>query len=161
MILMESSMNKYNINIPKLCEICGLGILISEPVPINGGFLHRMYDVKTEKGHFAVKALNPNITAREKALSNYRFSEIIANRVSEKIKVSCANEYNGSHLQNIDGQYYLIYNYINGQTIGTDDITIEHSYKMGSILAQIHSTDFSDISSDSDYEEAVTLIDYE
>lgn len=154
-------MNTYNINISKLCELCGLGILLSEPAPINGGFLHRMYDVKTDKGHYAVKALNPNIMTREKAVLNYKLSEIVANKVSEKINVSCANKYNNSHLQNIDGQYYLIYDYINGQTIGTDEITAGHSYKIGRILAIIHGMDFSEISFNSDNEENSLAVDFE
>ena len=154
-------MNTYNINIPRLCETCRLGVLVSDPTPINGGFLHRMYDVKTARGHYAIKALNPNIMIRKEAVLNYKLSEIIANKVSEKIKVSCANNYNGSYLQNIDEQYYLIYDYINGQTIGTDEITAEHSYKIGSILAIIHNTDFSEVPYDSDSDETSVVIDFE
>lgn len=138
-------MKEYNINIPKLCEICAIGKLVSEPVQMEGGFLHRMYDVRTEIGRYAVKALNPNIMARDSAVSNYIFSEKVSERMSHKIPVSCAVSFKGTQLQNTDDQYYLIYDYIDGQSIGTDDISPEHSYKIGEVLAHIHNTDFFDL----------------
>lgn len=119
--------------------------MICKPVQMKGGFLHRMYEIRTDIGKFAIKALNPNIMIRADAITNYALSEMAANRSATKIKVSCANEYNGSYLQKHDNQYYLVYDYVNGSIIGTDKITPEHSYRMGKILAEIHSCDFSDI----------------
>lgn len=135
-------MNSYNINIEKLCKHCGIGDLIAEPVPISGGLLHKMFDVHTFAGRFAVKALNPNIMQRAGAASNYVSSEKIANYLSEKTLVSCTNYYN-SFLQNADGQFYLVYDFIDGKVLSLSEIKPEHSYQIGASLAKIHSTDFS------------------
>ncbi len=55
-----------------ICEELGLG---APPARLTGGFLHRMESLFTEKGRYAVKLLNPDIMAREDALSNYAAAE--------------------------------------------------------------------------------------
>lgn len=68
--------SSYHINFSKLCEKYNLGQLTTEPEQpeqVHGGFLHRMYQLKTDKVEYAVKALNPQIMKRETAMNNYIF----------------------------------------------------------------------------------------
>lgn len=129
----------YKINIPALCNILELGGLVSEPAPLSGGLLHKMFDVKTSAGRFAVKALNPNIMERPEAFSNYIFSEETAERLSQRIAVSCAKRFDGKFLHNLDGQYYLVYDFIEGQAVLPHEISPQHAYKVGEVLGEIHS----------------------
>ena len=49
--------------------------LKGEPVPLDGGFLHRMYRVETREGTFALKLLNPFVMRRETAPDNFAKAE--------------------------------------------------------------------------------------
>lgn len=128
----------YNINIPALCDMLGLGGLVSEPAPLSGGLLHKMFDVKTSAGRFAVKALNPNIMERPEAFFNYVFSEETAERLSRRIALSCAKRFNGEFLQKLDGQFYLVYDFIEGRAVPPNEISPRHAYKVGAVLGEIH-----------------------
>ena len=44
-----------------ICRQCGLGEPVSQPFPLNGGFLHKMYGLTTDQGTFALKLLNPMV----------------------------------------------------------------------------------------------------
>ncbi|MDE7288030.1 MAG: aminoglycoside phosphotransferase family protein [Oscillospiraceae bacterium] len=128
----------YNINIPALCDMLELGRLVSEPKPLSGGLLHKMFDVETELGRFAVKALNPNIMERPKAYSNYIFSEETAEKLSERIAVSCAKKFDGKFLNQFDGQYYIVYDFIEGQAVLPHKVNPQHAYKIGEAIGEIH-----------------------
>ena len=45
---------------------CGFGTLICPIEPVSGGFMHRMYKVKTDSGIYAVKHLNPEVMKRRR-----------------------------------------------------------------------------------------------
>ncbi len=49
--------------------------LTGEPVPLDGGFLHRMYRVETRDGTFALKLFNPFVMRRETAPDNFARAE--------------------------------------------------------------------------------------
>jgi len=143
-------MNGYNIQINKLCMKTGLGNLLFEPLPIQGGLLHKMYDVRTSTGRYAVKALNPEIMKRNGVYEQYVESEKIAHELSQVIDVSFANSYGGNCIQQVEGQFYLIYDFKEGQSLKLDEITPEHAYKMGSVVAKIHNMDFAGLKREND-----------
>ncbi|MDE7298697.1 MAG: phosphotransferase [Lachnospiraceae bacterium] len=139
----------------RLCRMLGLGKLTREPRALSGGFLHKMFEVNTETGHFAVKALNPEITARPGALKNFSVSEQIANRLKGIIPVGCARAFRGEYVQELDGQYYLVYDFLPGRALSAGEITPEHAARIGAVLAKIHGADFSGIKlSDGDFGES-------
>lgn len=59
----------------QICKEYNLGKLVSEPVTLTGGFLHKMYGIRTAKGKYAIKLLNPYVMKREDAKENYRIAE--------------------------------------------------------------------------------------
>lgn len=138
-------MSGYNIQIEELCKKTGIGCPLKEPRPILGGLLHRMYDVTTKSGRFAVKALNPEIMKRSGVYRQYVESEKIAHKLSQVIDVSSANSYDGNSVQEIDGQFYLIYDFLEGRSLEPDEIAPEHAYEIGAVVAKIHDTDFSEL----------------
>ncbi len=133
----------YNIQIEKLCRKIKIGDIIGTPCQIQGGLLHRMYDVNTTTGRFAVKALNPVIMERKDTYNNYVLSEKIAYELSHVIEASHANIYNGTYVQELEGQYYLIYDFKEGKPLEQGEISPEHAYGIGAVVAKIHGTDFS------------------
>lgn len=135
-------MTGYNIQHEKLCKTLQLGELIYEPQELSGGLMHKMLAMQTTTGKYAIKALNPKVMARPEAVQNIINSEKIACIVSENINAVPAKIYNKA-LQEIDGQYYLVFDWCDGKNIFGDDITAFHCEKMGQILAKIHRTDFT------------------
>lgn len=150
----------YNFNFDMLFSNLGLGKILEKPKTLLGGHLHKMFWLRSQSGEYAVKALNPQIMLRPKALQNYIDSENIAEIAAKNICAVAANRYNKMSVQNCDGQYYLIYNYLNGKSIGYDEITSEHCKKMGSILADIHKTDFSTLKLHDDYSSVEDNVDW-
>ncbi len=139
---------QYNLNFEKLCSELQLGELISLPKPITGGLLHRMYAIETTHANYAVKALNPQIMIRPAAVQNYMDSEKIANVAAEHIHAQPAKKLNGASMHNIENQFYLVFDWIEGQRLEQDEVTINNSSLMGTILADIHKTDFRQLELD-------------
>ncbi|PFT64851.1 aminoglycoside phosphotransferase [Bacillus cereus] len=129
----------------KLCVESQLGEMAGVPVSISGGLLHKMYAIETHKGKYAIKILNPQIMIRPDAMMNYINSERIANLVSEKVPAVPAKIINGDVIKTIDNQFYIVFDWIEGKTLKPNTINCSHSEKIGSILADIHRTDFSEL----------------
>lgn len=135
----------YKLNFEKLCSELALGDIVGTPTAISGGLLHRTYALVTSLNKYAVKALNPQIMLRPEAITNYIQSERIASKLAGSIAAQPAMIFNGNAVHHIEGQYYLVFQWIDGQTFQSMDITPLHCEKMGTILAQIHRTDCSSI----------------
>lgn len=152
----------YKIDLVKLCEEIGLGQLQIDPQPIQGGLLHKMFKVKTEKGEFAVKALNPQIMLRENVKKNYIFSEDIVNIVHQnKINSIPALSFGGEVIYNLDGQFYMIFPWFNGKPLEINNIDVGKCEIIGKLLAKIHRLDFSSIFKNIENNSHVCLIDWE
>lgn len=142
---------EYNINLSGLLSSLGLGKLIREPLPITGGHLHHMFDAQTESGHYAIKAINPQVIARPDARQNYINSEDIARIASKYIPALPANVYGNTALQDFEEQTYLIYNYLDGETLTPERLTPSHCKEIGRLLATLHLIDFSELGLYDDY----------
>lgn len=134
---------QYNIQIDKLFKVLGISNLIRETQVITGGLLHKMYGIQTDKGNYAVKALNPQIMRRPGVIQALINSELIATHLSNSIPALAAIRFNGNVLNCIDGQYYMVFDWVDGKSLKPDEIKPEHCKVMGTYLAKIHSTDYS------------------
>jgi len=143
--------HQYNLQFDKLCESLKLGEVSSAPHAITGGLLHRMFAVETTKGKYAIKALNPQIMARPTAMRNYIRSENIANIASNRVPALPVKIIKDKAIHEIDNQFYLIFEWIDGCSLKSHKIGKIHCEKMGSIVARIHTTDFTSIEKDNDH----------
>lgn len=126
----------------KICLQCGLGTLECEPVPLKGGFLHKMYSLFTDKGKYAVKLLNPFIMQRETAHENYRTAEELEAILEQSsIPIIPALKFDGRKMQEIDGQFFYLYNWYGGKALDSRSVTEYHCSAIGSVLARIHALD--------------------
>lgn len=101
-----------------------------------------MFRVETHSDIFAVKALNPNITSRPDALQNYTRSERFAQSLAVKIPSLPAKEWDGSTLHEIDQQMYQVFDWVDGKSLTSNEISPKHAEMIGGILADIHNNDF-------------------
>lgn len=113
---------QYNVNLEKLCLMLELGDLASNPEFLTGGLLHKMYAVETTQGKYAIKALNPQIMTRPKAIQNYIISEKIANVAAINVPALPARQFNGTSLQQLDNQYYLVFDWVDGRSLNANEI---------------------------------------
>lgn len=137
--------NQYNLQLENLCMRLQLGEPVSAPKEISGGFLHRMYAVETTKGKYAIKALNPQIMARPTAKLNFVMSERIADIAADHIPALPAKTFHGASLQELYEQFYLVFDWHDGQNLKAHEIHAAHSEKIGAILADLHRVDFSEL----------------
>lgn len=143
----------YHLQFEALCHICNLGKIVTKPQMMSGGLMHRMFAIETTKGKYAVKALNPQIMARSSAHNNYVRSEQIAEIVSTCVPALPAQIIENRCIHHIDNQFYLVFDWLDGATLKPNKINEFHCKKLGSILADIHKTDFSQIQSNRNIED--------
>ena len=117
----------------------GLGNHIAVVESVSGGFMHRMYKVKTDRGIYAVKHLNSEIMKRPDAQENYARAEQIETILEKNnIPIVPALVLGGKKMQNIDGQFFYVFKWHKGQIADWNHITKEECYKAGNILGRIH-----------------------
>lgn len=133
---------QYNLKFDKLCNSFDLGQLLGEPKQLTGGLLHRMYDVETTSGKYAIKALNPQVMLRPKARPDILNGERIAAYAARFIPSLSAKQFEDTVILEIDGQHYLVYDWIDGKSLFGENITTSHCEKIGCILGKIHTIDF-------------------
>jgi Ser/Thr protein kinase RdoA (MazF antagonist) len=148
----------YNFRFEELSKMLDLGQIIGVPKAVSGGYLHRVFCIETDRGKFAVKALNPEIMQRPTAVMNYIRSEQISNIAAITVTALPAIKHNDNSLHKIDNQFYLVFNWVNGISLKLGDIELNHCYKMAVILAAIHGIDYTcliDSSEDADHSERI------
>lgn len=118
-----------------------LGIL-DEPIPLSGGFMHKMYALRTKRGRFAVKLLTPHIMMREDAMANYAEAERLEQRLQDEgIPILPALSFDGKKMQEAAGQYFYLFDYFDGKPVMGKEITSYHCMEIGKALALIHGID--------------------
>lgn len=126
----------------KMIEELDLGTLIEPISRVSGGLTHRMFKIFTDKGKYIVKLLNPNIMKRPTAMNNFNTADKFEEILKEKgIDAVYSLKFNNKKMQEIDGQYFYVYEWFDGKSLKDNEITIEHCKKMGKLLARIHNID--------------------
>ena len=116
--------------------------LKGDPVPLNGGFMHKMYRIDTERGIYALKLLNRFVMQRETAMDNFAEAERLERLLEERgVPILPALTIDGRKMQEIDGEYFYLFDYYDGKPLCADEITEYHCAQMGSVLAAIHDAD--------------------
>jgi len=135
----------YDLQFEKLCGVLQLGDLRCEPKPLTGGLLHRMYALQTATGKYAVKALNPQVMLRPRAMSDITNGERIAQVAARVIPALPAKQFDDRVIPEIDGQYYLVYDWLEGKPLYNDNISPINCEQIGAILGKLHTIDFSSL----------------
>lgn len=126
----------------RICERYGLGTPECPPTALTGGFLHKMYSMFTESGKYAVKLLNPYIMQRDTAMENYRIAEELERRLElGGIPILPALTFDGTKMQEMDGQYFYLFDWYDGKALKSEEIRASHCETVGGLLARIHGLD--------------------
>ena len=126
-------------NMQRLCACLGLGDLIAEPTPLQGGFLHRMVRLTTTHGDYAVKCLNPHVMSRPTAAANFAAAERLERQLEQTdLPLLPALTIGGQKMQMVDGRYYYVFDYYPGVALTDDAITPVHCRRIGWLLATLH-----------------------
>lgn len=112
---------------------------------VYGGYMHKLYRLQTTSGVYAVKLLNPEIMKRPAVFDNYAVAENLEDILQKNgLPVVTALEFNGKKMQKLDGQYFYVFDWINGRTLDDKEITSAHAGQIGALLATIHAIDKTD-----------------
>lgn len=122
-----------------------LGELLTEPDPLSGGLLHKMFLLQTTTGTYAIKLLNPIILSRPTARQKFIDSERIVTALAGEVSALPALTINGSALHQIGTQYYLVFPWVDGLTLLIDQVTPDHAEQIGKQLGRVHSADLSSL----------------
>ncbi len=127
----------------------GLGEISSPIENVSGGFMHRMYKVTVSDNgvedckSFAVKHLNPEIMKKPQAHSNYARSEKLEGILEQAhIPIVPALCFDGKKMQEIDGNFFYIFDWHDAKLTDWDNITDEQCFLAGNMLGRIHAIDF-------------------
>lgn len=135
-------MTNTNDILTAVSENLQLGKVLEIPVQVTGGFMHRMFKLVTENGKYIVKLLNPNIMKRPTAMGNYKIADTIEAILKQNnIPAVYALDFNGRKMQELNGQYYYIFDWYDGKALKDGEIKFAHCEKIGEVLAQIHNID--------------------
>ena len=133
-----------NLKLEQLIRQNNIATKVNKIEKVTGGLSHKMYKVETDKAIYAVKELNPGIMKREKAYSNFVFSEKVA-RIAKENEISSvgAINFNNDVIVKIENSYFMVFEWLEGKTLKAEEIKEIHCEIIGKILAQIHNIDFS------------------
>ncbi|MGG4166468.1 aminoglycoside phosphotransferase family protein [Rossellomorea vietnamensis] len=152
---------KYYLDFKEMCRTSLLGELVSKPKLLTGGLLHRMFAVETTQGKYAIKLLNPEIMKRPTAFQKYLNSEKVSNFVSNFVPAISAEKINEDFIQRVNDQYYLVFKWLDGETLRQINIDNRHCEEIGRILADIHMTDFSSLGITNEINDKNHIIDWD
>jgi len=124
----------------QLCSLYGLGDLLTLPRPVTGGLLHRLWEIETTSGHFAVKQLNSQIMQKLNIREAYRRSEQFAvEMIGAGIPtVTALNSMAHDTVQVIDDITVIVYQWVNGIALKPASVNAGQAYQIGQILGKIH-----------------------
>ena len=128
--------------IAALVHRLGLGRIKDEIRPVKGGLMHRMYRVQTEKGIYALKALNPQIMKRPEAQQNFATAEALEQVLEDHgLPIVPALHFGGKKMQEEEGHYYYFYDWNDGKITDWNTISEDQCFCVGRILGQMHAID--------------------
>ena len=125
----------------KICQKLNLGAPTSSAKRIYGGLLHKMWKLTTDQNSYAIKELSSHIDFKNQAIkNNYELSERIATMfANEGIPSISAVHKDGDYLLEIDGEFFLIYPWVNAKTWPSNQtIADQHGIKIAALISKIH-----------------------
>ena len=126
----------------RISHLLELGPVTEPPRRLTGGFLHSMYSLFTERGKYAIKLLNPHIMARPQAMDNFLRAEALETRLEQaSVSILPALTFGGRKMQQVDGQYFYVFDWFDGRALQSDSVREEHCTAVAGQLARIHAID--------------------
>lgn len=118
---------------------------------VTGGLTHQMYSVITDKHHYAVKVLNPNIMKRKDALTNFHRAAMLEDRLKEN-EVAALYYIVANHqkLQKWKGYYCCLFDWFDGK-VWEGDASSYQCEQIALLLSSIHNIDRKQVKIEKNY----------
>ena len=130
----------------KVCDYISSGTLYEVPTKLESNPIFKLYKVVTEKGNYIIKLMNEQLTSNKLYLESLYNAEKLENKLKENnIPLIDANIYNGTKLQTLDNKYFYVYDYYEATPLELHNVILEHCKTIGTILGEIHHTDFQTV----------------
>ena len=152
-----------NLFFNKIVQQLDLGMIIDGPEEVVGGLTHKMFRVFTDKGRYIVKMLNPNIMKNSTSFDDCDKAEFYEELLKQNdIKAIYSCVFNNKKMQEIEGQYFYVYEWYDGKALKDEEITSYHCEEMAKAVAKIHNIDlvnqeFNDKEKNIDFEYYINL----
>jgi Ser/Thr protein kinase RdoA (MazF antagonist) len=125
--------------IAQLCATYGLGAPVAAPQAVPGGLLHHVWRLRTARGDFAVKELNPEIARRPGIREVFRRTERIAAAMAAAgVPAVAALDAEGEPARDVDGATALVYPWVEGETLLPVTASPARARRIGAVLARMH-----------------------
>jgi Ser/Thr protein kinase RdoA (MazF antagonist) len=130
-------------HVEQLCDRLALGHPRGRPQSVAGGFHHRMWQLDTTGGRFAIKQLADDLDMQDAAtLERINATEITARAFHQRqVPALYALADGGRHLQLLDGMGYLVYPWTEARACGRNGIEPRHALTVAGMLARMHESD--------------------
>ena len=140
---MPTALAENHAHLHQLCEQLQLGTPGSALGKVAGGFHHRMWQLETDQGRFAIKQLADDLDMQDRAtVGRINATEITAQEFSERgIPALYSLAIGRQHLQLIDGAGYLVYPWTSARACTKNGIEKRHSLEVAALLARMHRSD--------------------
>lgn len=146
----------------KLIVKFNLGSKIINVKQIHGGLSNRMYRVETEKAEYAIKKLNKTLMQNKEEFERIIFAEKVSKIADENgISVERALKFEDNIIHEIDGDYYMVFQWNYGKHLKPENVTNETCVIVGELLANIHNLDFSKLEKEKSKDIELRTIDWE
>lgn len=140
---------------------CGLGNMEGDAERVSGGLMHKMYKVRTKTGVYAVKWLNPEIMKRPGVFENYSRAEMLEDRLDKAgVRIVPSLSFEGKKMIECEGEYFYIFNWLEGSITDWNSISEEQCFKAGEILGQIHGLDAHNVEKEDPEISEIDLAEY-
>ncbi len=139
----ENFRRRYDMNqkhLKHLSQHFNLGQQVRSAEQVQGGLLHIMWRLDTDKGSYAIKQLSKDINLKnEQVIKNYELSERIASRFCAiGIPAVPAIENTDQYLFMGDETGFLVYPWVDAKALDQHAVSKHHALKIATILAKMH-----------------------
>lgn len=130
-------------HIHRLCETLDIGSPSASLSEVGGGFHHRMWQLNTNCGRFAIKQLADDLDMQDAStVERVNASELTAREFAEHgVPALYSLSKVRQHLQLLDGMGYLVYPWTEAVACNKNRIEKKHTLTVAGILAHMHSSD--------------------
>ena len=131
--------------IENICYKLNLGKVINYDI-VTGGITNKMYKVITDEGIYAIKIINKErLNDINILLDEIEKSEEIANiAYQNSVNAVCSIKINNKHIQKIENEYVLVYNWIEGNIKFTKEINLDNVRQISHQQALLHQININD-----------------
>jgi len=116
-----------------------LGEILRKPQKLSGGLQHSMFELETQKGHYAVKLLNPSIMRRPDACANFRAAEAAETLAEARgLSILPAMILDGCKMQECAGRYYYLFPFFDGKAKNPKEVSLSDVIAIAEFLRDLH-----------------------